>query len=46
MKDDVKLLRKNFDDDLRIKSPKDGHPKDPPNLIQIDLHGCNVNQTE
>ncbi|RHZ71906.1 hypothetical protein Glove_249g10 [Diversispora epigaea] len=42
MEEDIKLLRKNLGDDLRIKSPRDGHPKDPINLIQIDFHGCDV----
>ena len=43
MEDDIKLLRKNLGDD---KSLKDGHPKDPENLIQIDFHGLTVEQTE
>ncbi|CAG8587626.1 11667_t:CDS:2 [Diversispora eburnea] len=42
MEEDIKILRKNLGDDLRIKSPRDGHPKDPINLIQIDFHGCDV----
>ncbi|GBC03125.1 hypothetical protein RclHR1_00050033 [Rhizophagus clarus] len=46
MEDDIKLLRKNLGDDLKIKSPKDGHPKDPDYLIQIDFHGLTVEQTE
>ncbi|RIA80347.1 hypothetical protein C1645_810485 [Glomus cerebriforme] len=46
MEDDIKLLRKSLGDDLKIKSPKDGHPKDPANLIQIDFHGLTVEQTE
>jgi hypothetical protein len=46
MDDDVKLLKKNLGDDLRIKSPRDGHPKDPDFLVQIDFHGLTVEQAE
>ena len=46
MDDDIKLLKKNLGDDLRIKSPKNGHPKDPDNLIQIDFHGLTVDQAK
>jgi hypothetical protein len=46
MEDDVKLLKKSLGDDLKIKSPKDGHPKDPEFLVQIDFHGLTVEQAE